>query len=45
LKEETKLFTDKDVESTETLFFKSCENCKFVVAAMSTKICIGNNIS
>jgi len=40
LKEETKLFTDKDVESTETLFFKSCENCKFVVAAMSTKICI-----
>lgn len=40
LKDETKLFTDKDVESTETLFFKGCENCKFVVAAMSTKICI-----
>jgi len=40
LKDETKLFSDKDIESTETLFFKGCENCKFVVAAMSTKVCI-----
>jgi len=36
----TKLFTDKDIESTETLFFKNCEDSKFVVGAMSTKVCI-----
>ncbi|ORX84047.1 hypothetical protein BCR32DRAFT_266614 [Anaeromyces robustus] len=36
----TKLFTDKDVESSETLFFKNCEDSKFVVGAMSTKVCI-----
>jgi len=40
-KDQTKFFTDKDVESTETLFFKECENSKFVIAAMSTKVCIG----
>jgi len=37
---QTKLFTDKDIDSAETLFFKNCENSKFVVGAMSTKVCI-----
>ncbi|OUM70446.1 hypothetical protein PIROE2DRAFT_56757 [Piromyces sp. E2] len=40
VKDQSKFFTDKDVESTETLFFKGCENSKFVIAAMSTKVCI-----
>jgi hypothetical protein len=39
-KDQSKFFTDKDVESSETLFFKECENSKFVIAAMSTKVCI-----
>jgi len=39
-KNQTKLFTDKDIDSTETLFFKNCENSKYVVGAMSTKVCI-----
>jgi len=37
---QTKLFTDKDIDTAETLFFKNCENSKFVVGAMSTKVCI-----
>jgi len=41
-KDLTKLYTDKDIDSSETLFFKNCENSKFIVGAnaMSTKICI-----
>ncbi|ORX47567.1 hypothetical protein BCR36DRAFT_584668 [Piromyces finnis] len=40
VKDQSKFLTDKDIESNETLFFKGCENSKFVIAAMSTKVCI-----